>query len=286
MALHFRIERSGNDFSCRVDDGAPFFVGRRVPYKARIGLYNVFGKSPLAKLDYAPETDGAGLGFWAQFILPTARCEGLNFLTLNTYDRAAFTFGFGQFAAHVPNGDFVRYFRALLGQKEAAAYFPGLQMVKGRIVSDKRGPLETDASTEPLMTYLNPTTEEVEDAEVISAAKFIHWTTTSAAARGAQVTQMVETFRAIMREADKRVGIDGRSAAECCLIADLRHQGRAGKMLWPEVNESLKSAKPFDKLLAIGTAEWDGRRATLRKAIGQNPAFADLRWSRAKADFV
>ena len=48
---------------------------------------------------------------------PTAIAEGALFHTLNTYDRAQFTFSFLQFAAHVLDGDFVAHLRALLTQR-------------------------------------------------------------------------------------------------------------------------------------------------------------------------
>jgi len=69
---------------------------------------------------------------FGDFIEPTARCEGQSFITLNTYDRARFTFGFAQFAAHEPDGDFVTWFRDMLGQSEASDYFPDLAVKDGR----------------------------------------------------------------------------------------------------------------------------------------------------------
>src|SRR5512146_2408539 len=129
MPIFFKILRNGDDFSCSADNGSAFFVGRRVPYEGHIGLYNIFRSSKIERLNYAAADFDAQHGFWATLIEPTAICEGLNFLTLNTYDAAAFTFGFGQFAAHVPNGDFVKYFRALLGLPNAADYFPHVGLV-------------------------------------------------------------------------------------------------------------------------------------------------------------
>ena len=101
-----------------------------MPFLGNIGLTNVAGSGPLA---YAAGDFANGHGFWADFIEPTAICEGRSFLTLNTYDSAGFTFGFGQFAAHVPEGDFVKLLRALLARPEADAYFPHLELVGGRI---------------------------------------------------------------------------------------------------------------------------------------------------------
>lgn len=288
MPILFKIIRNGNDFSATADGGPAFFVGRRVPYEGNIGLYNIFGGSKIQKLNYAAADFNDTLGFWADFIEPTAACEGRNFLTLNSYDAAAFTFGFAQFAAHVPNGDFVKYFRQLLGLPQAPDYFPHLAVVGGRICSTDNGtkPLESDNSTAPLMAYLNPDLSEVQDAEVIAAAKLIHWTSNVAAARSAQVSEMADTFKSFMRRADTRVGIDKRPADQCCVIADILHHGRGGKMTWPLVADALASSKPFNSLIAIGAPKWESRKQTLKAEIRKRPAFATLKWSRAQGDFV
>lgn len=289
MAWNFQIERTGNNFFARGDDGVRFFVGRRVPYGGNIGLYNIFGGSPLPSLLYNAGDFAAAQGFWADFIEPTAICEGRSFLTLNSYDSAAFTFGFGQFAAHVPDGDFIKMLRALLARPEAAEYFPHLELVGGRIMRESSGglvPLETATSTAALMTYLNPSLDEVEDAEVIASAKLIHWAMHRPEARAIQVATMVASYRSFMTRADKRVGIDGRPADQCLVIADILHHGRGGKMTWPLVGEALASSQPLSRLIAIGAPQWDGRKATLRKAIAARPQLAQRRWNRSAADFV
>jgi hypothetical protein len=290
MAIYFKILRTDNDFSCKADNGPAFFVGRRVPYEGHIGLYNIFAKSKVEKLNYSAADFENPHGFWATLIEPTAICEGLNFLTLNTYDDAAFTFGFGQFAAHVANGDFVKYFRALLSLPAAPDYFPHLGIIDGRICQTDGPapePLENDKTTQPLMDYLNPNLSEVQDTEVIAAAKLIHWTSSSADARVAQVTEMVSVFKSYMTRADTRVGIDGRPGNECCTIADILHQGRGGKnTTWPQIEQALKSASPYESLLAIGPPKFDSRKIKLKKAIDARPVIAGKHWSRAQNNFV
>ncbi len=289
MAILFKIVRNGSDYSCSADGGATFFVGRRVPYEGRIGLYNIFAGSKLEKLNYSAQDFAQQHGFWASFVEPTALCEGRNFLTLNTYDSAGFTFGFGQFAAHVPNGDFVKYFRAMLALPNALEYFPHLGVINGRIcTTDSAQPiaLESDESTAGLMHYLNPDSGEVQDDEVIAAAKLIHWTSSFGPARDAQVTEMISAFKDDMTRADKRVGVDGRTADQCCVIADILHQGRGGKMTWPLIDAALKSTKPFDSLIAIGAPQWDSRKKKLRDAINARPEFANKHWSRQQGDFT
>jgi hypothetical protein len=286
MAILFTILRNGDDFSCKADGGPSYFVGRRVPYKGNLGLYNVFTNSKLEKLNYQAADFQQLYGFWSTFIEPTAMCEGRNFLTLNTYDRAAFTFGFAQFAAHVENGDFVKYLRAMLSLPEAPDYFPHLGVVNGRICKTDGSvpvPLESDQTTKPLMNYLNPDLSEVQDSEVIAAAKLIHWTSTSAPARAAQVSEMIDVFKSFMLRADHRLGTNGRPASQLCVIADILHQGRGE---WATIQQAFQSASPFEALIKIGAPEFDGRKKTLKNAINANPQFAAKKWNSAQKDFI
>ena len=137
MAIFFSIQRSDTTFNAKADNGPPFFVGLQTRYdpdhtgNPTIGLFNV-PTNPLPKLLYTADQNRAEQGFWADFIEPTATCEGQNFLTVNSYDRAKFTWGFGQFAAHVPDGDFVVFLRDLLARPEAVDYFPDLEVQGGR----------------------------------------------------------------------------------------------------------------------------------------------------------
>jgi len=289
MAIQFKITKTGRDYSCEADNGPKYFVGRSVTYEGNVGLYNIFGGTNLQKLNFDPANYQTEFGFWADFIDPTAECEGRNFLTLNSYDRAAFTFGFGQFAAHVANGDFVKYFRAMLQRPEAAGYFPELRVRSGRIErfdGPAPAPLETATSTAALMKYLNPTLSAVEQDEVLAAARLIHWTANHRPARLAQIAEMIATYKGFMRTADTRGLIDGRPAAQCCVIADILHHGRGGTTAWTKIKTAVNSANPFDSLIAIGAAKWNGRKATLRSKILASPKLAARKWSRAAGDFV
>ena len=100
--VSFSLEQ-GNKYFGKID-GTRFFIGSRVSFGGSKGLMNLVG-TPAQKYnraDFRPVH-----GFWADFIHPTAMAEGALYHTLNTYDRARFTFSFLQFGAHVPNGDFV-----------------------------------------------------------------------------------------------------------------------------------------------------------------------------------
>jgi hypothetical protein len=290
MPLNFQISREQNRYFATPSGGERFFVGRRTTYEGLVGLVNIFGGSPAPRIDYKPSNYTNEFGFWTEFIDPTAECEGRSFMTLNSYDTAAFTFGFGQFAAHVPNGDFVTYFRALLQRPEAPDYFPDLQVRQGsihRVAGGNVTRLETAASTQGLRDYLNPSSAGIEVAEVLAAARLIHWTANHRPARLVQINVMIDTYRGFMRTAAARNLIEGRTADQCCVIADILHHGRGGRgTTWQKITAAVQSANPFESLVAIGDSKWDGRKAKLKATILANPSLKSKRWSGAAADFV
>src|SRR4029078_12734067 len=122
-----------------------------------------------------------------------------SFICLNTYDRASFTFGFLQYAAHVPNGDFVKFFKEMLDFPSASFYFAILTLKSARICyvesSGALTQLEDDSSTAKLMRYLNPTLDGIENQELICAARMVHWTTIDQNVRDLQVDFGIRHFK-------------------------------------------------------------------------------------------
>ncbi|MBB3392916.1 hypothetical protein FHT82_005705 [Rhizobium sp. BK275] len=291
MAIEFVIERNDRTYKAKADGAAAFFIGLSTHFRDRSsgedfhGLFNV-PTNGLPKLLYSAADQRPAFGFWADFIEPTSKCEGGNYLTLNTYDRAKFTFGFGQFAAHVPDGDFVVYFRDMLGRPEARDYFPDLMVKGGRIVrlsTTGEVQLENANSTKPLMNYLNPTTTHIEDDEVIAAAKFIHWTANHPAAQALQAFHMIGTFKDKMAAADRNLGLDGRAADRCAIVCDILHQGRAK---YPAIRQALGTGTR-DALLALGSIAYPDRIKTLKAALDKAGAvLTGKHWSASKQDFV
>lgn len=283
--VSFSLE-DGNKYFGRVDEGPKFFIASRVTFDGNKGLMNVSGTAAQRydRAQYRPKH-----GFWADFIHPTSRAEGALFHTLNTYDRARFTFSFMQYAAHEPNGDFVKYFRALLQLPLASEYFPDLRVQDGRIVrvlDDGVVALESNQSTEPLMKYLNPTALQVEDTEVIQSAKFIHWAQNDQAHRDLQVDLAVEHFRTQMFSYASQYKLDGKPETVCLLVADIRHQGRAKS---PAIVAALAKGNPFEALLGIGEPKYHERLVTLRKeikALTSDQTFGNRVYSIADRDFV
>lgn len=283
--VSFSLE-DGNAYFAKID-GKRFFVGKRVSFEGGKGLMNVRAGGGLRyeRSEFRPRH-----GFWADFIHPTAMAEGALFHTLNTYDRAHFTFSFLQFAAHVPDGDFVLYLRALLSLGPAADYFADLRLAGGRVHRlDDDGELvvlETSDSTAALIDYLNPTTSQIEDTEVIVAAKFIHWAQNDPEHRDVQIAVGVSLFKAKMARYATVYGLDGVEDTVCLLVCDIRHQGRAKS---PAIALALASTDPKRSLLSIGEERYPERIATLRREIARLEADGTLgscRYSVAAGDFV
>jgi hypothetical protein len=270
-----------------------FVIGYPTTYDGnKTGLYNLGSASPA--LIYRHEDYSAQYGFWAVFLYPTAMAESKgSYIVLNTYDRAQFTFTFMQFAAHVPNGDFVDFFKQLLALPNASEYFPRLVVQNKRIFYKNANKtlkqLEDDDSTQELMNYLNPSLNEIENQELICAARMVHWAMNDPQHRALQVRSAIDLYRENMVNYDKRFSLDGAPAKVCLVICDIRHQGR-GK------NDRIATAlstngdweKAYNNLLTIGEANYKGRIDTLKKTIAslEKAGLFNKKWNREKKAFV
>ena len=257
-----------------------FVIGYRTKYLDNFGLFNT---STTASLVYNADLYEAQFGFWAWFMLPTAMAESKgSFYCLNTYDRAKFTFTFMQYAAHVPNGDFVIFLRRLLALPNAADYFPRLALQNNRICyrSDAGvlSPLESDSSTADLMNYLNPTLNDIERQELVCAARFVHWATNDAAHRTLQVETAVEHFKKNMQAYSRRFRLNGAPAKVCLMVADIRHQGRAtNDRIALALNTQGNFERAYQNLTLIGNTHYADRIRTLRTQISRLEANGKFR---------
>jgi len=221
--VELEIEATGEVvFSLRKGEGgwyatavgdSEFFIGKAVRFgppkssKERRGLANDGYKG--YKHYYDPESPEAqALGHWRYLLAPTVVCESGGMLScINTYDRAYFTFGCYQFAAHVPGGDFVRWLRALLKNVASAPqYFPDLTLnekghISRRIGNELRDLESTEnGETRELMRYFNPSDEAIEEREVLNCARFIHWNENDLDVRKLQLLEAVNTAKEKMIE--------------------------------------------------------------------------------------
>jgi len=286
------ISMENNQFFARVDGGPKFFVGKKVKYGDGFGLANATFTATTPKYDPAQHRDKHG--FWADFIFPTSQCESRGvFHCINSYDRARFTFSFLQYAAHVANGDFVKFFRKLLALNSAADYFPDLTLkdnVIHRITETGLVRLEEGNPPLPLMNYLNPSLNEVEEIEAINAAKFVHWADNDPEHQRLQVEIGVRHFSENMKLYSDRYGLNGRGDKVCLVVADIRHQGRAkSSVILAALNTGGDDEKAFKNLLEIGEEVYPGRIETLRKTINKSVAEGILgkrKYDREKGEFV
>ena len=287
--LEFELIREGSKWFASTQ-GERFYVGNRVPFQGRLGLMNLRDQSsPI----YDPAEYTNTFGHWAHFISPTVKAESRgHFNCLNTYDRAGFTFGFLQFAAHVADGDFVKFFRALLQLDERTAYFPDLELRDGRIVQPTENGvvrLETAASSEGLKKYLNPSGGEVENREVLSAARFVHWCAHSKAHRELQVKVGIDTIRQKLRTAHNKINLEGRRDKVCFVVVDILHQGRGTFAAMKQIIQNNNDAAAYEKLLTIGASSFEERIDTIRAEVARLETaghFGTRKYSSASNDLV
>lgn len=249
-----------------------FTIGFRTKYEDNFGLFNT---SVTANQVYLPVDYEAEYGFWANFIYPTAMAEsGGSFKCLNTYDRAKFTFSFMQYAAHVPNGDFVHFFKKLLALPNAKDYFPKIVLQNDKIFYKNNNgtlsQLENDTSTQALMDYLNPSLNEVENQELICAARFVHWSVNDLQHRQIQVKTAIDLYKKNMEAYHKRFGLDQAPAKVCQLICDIRHQGRGtNDRIANALNTNGNFEKAYQNLCSIGSANYQSRITTVKNTINK-----------------
>lgn len=254
-----------------------FVVGREVnqPAQRFHGIRNNIPEnhSPIYRAaDYVDELD-----HWAVLLQVTGHCEsGNRFNLVNTYDRAKFTFGFYQLAAHTPRDNLILLFRRLAELPAFKSYFPELEMRNGRLTRRDSNGGFTDLEQEFVapngetqillfMNYLNPNRVPIDRQEVLQAARLIHWCGADAAMRRAQVQVSAEILQGkMMRRYHPKLGLDGRSDVICAIVADIFHQGRAK---FTQVRAILDGPSPVDKLLRINDSAHANRNAHLREAI-------------------
>lgn len=277
MALQFDFTKAGKAHYATVVGTAepPFLIGREQTWTLKSGRillgFALYSKGP--GLVYDPSNFAADFGFWAYFISPTAVAESQNsFACVNTWDTAAFTFGFMQYAAHVPDGDFVRFFKRLLVLPEAGDYFPRLVLSNNRIFyrndAGDLNQLESSASSKPLMKYLNPIDDAIDDQERICVARMIHWTLHHPETRKIQVETAIENFKKDLRAHAITYSLNGAPAKVCQLVCDIRHQGRAApSLIRAALNTDGDYDKAYSNLIKLGEAKYDGRKQTIDTAV-------------------
>jgi hypothetical protein len=184
-----------------------------------------------------------------------------------------------QYAAHVANGDFVKFFKRLLALPNAPDYFPKLTLQNNHIfyrnTNGTLTQLESGSSTQGLMDYLNPSLDQIENQELICAARMVHWAMNDPEHRRIQVEVAIEHFRENMRQYAQSYNLDGFPDRVCQLVCDIRHQGRAtSSQIITALNTNGNFELAYNRLLQLGQGVYTSRintvKAVIRDLINRN----------------
>ncbi len=259
-------QKSGNKwFAQEANDEGPFIIGYTVAFSDGDGDHRGLAQDKIANklppLIYDRHQAASTIGLWAYFVWPTIMGEsGGRHLTVNTYDRARFTFGFYQLAAHTPKDNLILLFRQLLSLPEAKDYFPDLALRDGVVhqvlpggslasletvttVNRPNGKIENQILG--FMNYLNPDTANTGEREALNAAKLMHWLMHQQSAVDASVQVSMQIMRRKVKAAAKTFGLVGQRPELAIWVSDIIHQARGG----PVAIKTALKAGTFEKKL-------------------------------------
>lgn len=269
------------DYFATLPGVAEYYVARNTKYDSFRGL-----SQPSNKLNGPRYTSAAFAGEYGTVAgllgVISAGESGGYFNRLNTYDRAAFTFGFFQLAAHTPNDNLILLFRRAAGENSAfQTLFPNLKLVDGVLHRDlgthsvsleKQYPRlghPNEKNLKDFMAYLNADGASIDDTELSTSARITHLANSDEAFNQLQVNVAAQITMRKLRDAySDWYNLNGVSDLICTAIADIHHQGRGTKT---EVRNALSSASTVQgkvtALCKIGQAKYSERCATLKQAL-------------------
>lgn len=244
-ALRYRVlpegepQAPGTKYSVvDLDTGVTSYAGKILKYGARLGLSRA---SDLLLYDRFKAAEV--MGAWAHFIWPSVVAESNGrHISINAWDRAHFTWGFYQLAAHTPRDNLILLMRELVALPSARRYFPDLVLHNGTLAKQTdAGPVslekeyavqvgdETEMQIVDFMTYLNPSSYRLDEREVIVSAKFAAWAGEDSAMREATVRVSLEIMKRKIKARATTFGLFGRRPELAIWVSDMYHQGRASK---------------------------------------------------------
>ncbi len=263
--IELAVTLEGNRYYSTPSGGAKIYVGTDVTYGDRRGLMTLETQDGAA---WDLQAARATYGHWAYIVAPTTACETEGRYTcLNTYDRARFTFGLLQWAAHTPDTNFVVLLRRLLQLPSAPRVFPDLTLSGGRVAQRSDGQLrvlESSSSTADLQDYLNPTPYTVGRQEALVGARFVYWTLAFAEHRQTQLDFAIAEAKRCIADYARQYALDGRRDEILVAVFDIRHQGRASSA---QIRAALQSTDPLEALLQLGADTYPQRCQKLRDEL-------------------
>lgn len=267
-------ELCGKDVFARIANGPEFYVARRTTYGPRVGLAQI---GRLTGPVYDPSAYMAEFGPWARVVYAIGASESANrFNRINSYDRAAFTFGFFQLGAHTPEDNLVLLLREATKLPAFQRHFPELQLKDGRLhrVTEGRvtdleaevyNPRHCEHQLNNLMRYLNPVETQLDEAEIIHAARLVDLCENSPEFCALQVRTAIQiTARKFRDRYQQWYDLNGLPDSIGVAIADIHHQGRAKKS---QVRAALASTTPLANLTRLGEDKYPERCQSLRRMI-------------------
>jgi hypothetical protein len=217
------------------DTNEIFFAGKVLTFKSRRGLSRSSTLLQYDRFDAAQQ-----MGAWAHFIWPTVMAESNGrYISINAWDRAHFTWGFYQLAAHTARDNLILLMRELVKLPSAARFFPDLTLVDGKVArKTESGTISlereervqvgngTETQIPDFMAYLNPSSFRVDEKEVLTAAKFAAWASEDKAMRDATVRVSVGIMKRKIKARAGTFGLVGKRPELAIWISDMFHHGR------------------------------------------------------------
>ena len=277
------VSAGRTDYFAKLPGLTEFYVARSTKYESYRGLLQPSSKLGGPRYSIGEFADEYGTVAGMLGAISVGESGGY-FNRLNTYDRAAFTFGFFQLAAHTPNDNLILLFRAAAQENSAfRSLFPDLIVVDGVLHRDVGGhsvsiekqyprPGHPDEKNlKDFMTYLNADGSSVDKTELSAAARLVYLANMDDAFNALQVNIAASiTMRKLRMAYSNWYSLNGVSDLICTAIADIHHQGRGTKT---QVRDALASASTVkgkvSALCRIGEAKYPARCATLKQSLAK-----------------
>jgi hypothetical protein len=255
------------------DTGETFFAGKVVKFRSRRGLSR---SSTL--LEYDRFDAEQQIGAWAHFMFPTVIAESNGrYISINAWDRAAFTWGFYQLAAHTARDNLILLMRELVQLPSAARFFPDLTLANGKVARktatgtmslEREEEVQVGNGTETqipdFMAYLNPSTFRVDEREALTAAKFAGWAIEDKAMRDATVRVSVAIMKRKIKARAATFGLVGKRPELAIWISDMFHHGRGSTS---QVRGALDLPTFASQLEALSRIDTTGQHATRLESV-------------------
>lgn len=302
--VSFRVEPSGEPQS---EDTKYYVVDESTGDRFYVGYVNSYSRYRgiarySSEIKYDRHAAYPAEGEWAHFIWPTVMAESNgNLITINSWDRAHFTWGYYQLAAHTANDNLILLMRELLQLPLQSRYFPDLTLINGKVHQidnngtlnlewEKKVPVSTWTETQipRFMSYLNPTDLSVENREIVTAAKFIDWARRDPSMLAATTQVSLRIMKRKLKYAAQRYGLIGERPEVGIWVSDILHHGR-GTASW--IRSALSNPgfdQKLDALYQIDTGSFQGRRNTVRQHVNeliQERRFENMRLGEGPFEF-